>query len=163
MNKLTIYILIAFSFCNCAMPKNIKPYKIAYDYILKLPNIPEYGLKVSDTIVFIELSNFYQELSGGDHIKTLFMLDSLDKVRYFENYIFPELHNLPANQLSRHILFFSELIDNLLLLEILENNNSSNATYEQLSTFNQSTLYLFVFDKNKRNIRNVYSKNIQYD
>ena len=164
MKKLIIYISLALFFCNCTTDRNvIKQYRTAYDYLLKLSDIPKDGLKVSDTIVFIELCNFYIELSDGNGMKMLFMLDSLDRERHFENYVFTELRNLPSNQLSRYNLFFSEFIDNLLLAEILESNNTSKTTYKQLVAFNQSMLYLFVFDKNKQKINNVYSKKIQYD
>ena len=107
MKKIIFWILIPLIFYSCASQRKvIKPYKTAYDYLLKLPNMPKDGLKISDTIVFMELCIFYQELSDGNDKNMLFMLDSLDRERHFENYIFPELHNLPSTQLSRHNLFF---------------------------------------------------------
>ena len=164
MKKVIIWIQIPLIFYSCSVQqKVVKPYKTAYDYILKLPNMPKDGLKISDTIVFMELCVFFQELSDGNDKKMLFLLDSLDRERHFENYVFLELHNLPSNKLSRYNLFFSEFIDNLLLAEILVSNNTTNATYRQLATFNQSVLYLFVFDNKKREIKNVYSKKIEYD
>lgn len=163
MNKFLI-LIVAITF-NCCSPQKDASlyYKTGYDYIASLPVIKDYGLIVSDRIVHIDMSNFYEELGDGGNEKTLLLkLDSLDSKRKNVNSILPELQGLPSDTSSKYTLFFSEIIDNILLAEVIENNGLKNASHERLTAFNKSMVYLIIFDK-KNQIKKVFKKEIQYD
>jgi hypothetical protein len=161
MNKLLILIIAVF-FSGCmAQDNDSKYYKAAYDYLRELPEIQESGMIVSDTTVQIELSTFYEELSTGNAEATLFRLDSLDRTRGLKQSALSEFYNLLSDTTSEYTVFFSEIIDNKLLAEIVKNKGIKNASHERLTTFNKSKVFLFIFNEQK--LSKVYSKEIQYE
>lgn len=162
MNKLLIFITVILN-SNCTAQNNINVYyKSAYDYLKELPEINKNRLNISDTIVHIDISNFYEELSTGNNKESMLIkLDSMDRNRNIGKYTLPELRNLPSDTTSIYTLFFSEIIDDKLLAEIVENKGLKKTSYERLTTFNKSKVFLFVFDGKK--ISKVYCKKIQYD
>lgn len=162
MNKLFILIIV-LTFNKCSAQENDnRYYKGAYDYLISLPEIGNNGLKISDTIVHIDLINFYEELSEGNDRAMLYKLDSIDNENNNKNYYLQELNNLPSDTNSKYILFFSKIFKDILLAEIFENQGMKNTPYERLRAFNKSWVFLFKFDKNCK-ICNVYRKKIEYD
>lgn len=161
MIKLLIFKIILLLVSCIALDNDYMYYETAFNYLKKLPEIRNDGLKVSDSIVHIDISNFYEELSKDNSEVMLFKLDSLDRKRNTEKYILSDLHKLPSDSSSDYTLFFSEIIENKLLAEIVKDKGLKNASYKQLTAFSKSKIFLFVFDEKK--ISEVYSKEIQYD
>lgn len=161
--KNLLIILMVLIFNSCMGQKSINTYyETAYKYLYNLPDLKGNTMYLSDTIVHINLSIFFEELSEGN-AKTVFLkLDSLDKARHTKNNFLPKLQNLTSDSTSKYTLFFSEIIDSVLLAEVVENKGLKNGNYEQLTAFNKSLIFLFLFD-NKKQINKVYRKEMQYD
>lgn len=160
MNKALIIITVVI-LNSCIEQKNVY-YKSAYSYLVDLPEFKKNGLTVSDTIVHLNLSIFFEELSKGDTKAMFLKLDSLDKSNSFNNYIIPELNSLPSDTSSKYTLFFSKIIDNFLEAEIVQSNGQKGAGHERMTAFNKSRVFLFIFDKQKQ-ISKVFYKEVQYD
>jgi hypothetical protein len=159
MNRLIIYFSIVF-IGSCQAQSNIDYYKTAFEYIVKQENN---GISLSDTIIPLALSTFYIEISNGNNSeKVLFGLDSVDNQRNFSRYKYSELNKISSNSGKDLKLYFSEVYKNMLIAELLPCKGGKDSNYDNLTSFNLSKQYLFIFDKDKT-IINVYTKKIQYD
>ena len=140
-------------------------YERIYQYIKDLPEIKSSCINVSDTIVHLELTNFWEELSEGKSKSkdAIFMkLDSIDNSRMFKNYALPQLKDFERVDSCKNVLFFSKVYKNMVLAELIDNRGELSNNHDVLTSFNKSDLYLFKFDSEKK-IEKVYSKQIEYD
>lgn len=161
--KNLVILLVMLSFNSCFAQKDVDIYyKTAFDYIVSLPEFKGNGLRVSDKLVHIDISNFYEELSEGNLEAMLFKLDSIDNERNMKKHVSPKLQDISSSKSAVHYLFFSEIIDNMLLAEVIENKGLKNPNYERLTSFNNSKVFLLIFNQNKE-LKKVYFKEIQYD
>lgn len=150
--------------CNIKTDESMDEYyNIAFNYIKDLPGLESECLYVSDTIIHLDLTNFWEDLSKGAKNKRalLFKLDSIDNSRKVDNYSLPSLRNLNTQSDCNYTIFFSEVYKNILLAEVLNNKSNLKASHYQLTAFNKSKIYLLKF--NEKKIVKVYSKELQYD
>lgn len=159
MNKVFLVVLTLFG--SCEINNSDSYYKSAYEYLNSLPEFEENGLNVYDSLVHIELSYFHEELYSVYGETTIISLDSMDGKRINSDYRQPDLPNLFQDSSSVFTVFFSEVIDNMLLTEIIINENLKNKDPDQIRAFNNSKIFLFVFKEHE--ITDVYFKEIQYD
>ena len=167
MNGFTFSLIALFVFNGCNINTNERMdehYSIAFNYIKGLPELESKCLYVSDTIVHLDLTNFWEELSKETENKEalLFKLDSIDNSRKLDDYYMSSLRNLNEQSDCNYTLFFSEVYENILLAEVLDNKGNLNANHYQLTAFNNSKIFLFKFNE-KKEIVKVYSKELQYD
>jgi len=166
MKRLALLLVISMVLSGCynAYRNNIY-YKSAFNYIKELPDIKTNCLSVSDTLINLELCNFYEEISEIRNLKEkdiLFILDSIDNVMSLVKYHYPLLSKFNNSDSCTNTLFFSKLIDNMLLAEVINNRGDLSANHYKLTAFNKSTIFIFIFDSEKR-ISKVFSKELQYD
>lgn len=149
------------------LKKNKKKYISAYKYLLNLDtlNSIKNNLIISDTIVYLEISNFHDVFYVVPQNKkeNIFLLDSLDNIRkhnaYHSNLSF--LKKKP-NRRYKYILFFSREQDNYLIAELVKISRQKNKSYLRNTIFGSSLLFLFVFDDNN-DIKEFYQKVLQYN
>ena len=162
---LSLIALLIFNGCNTSINESMDEYyNTAFNYIKNLSELESKCLSVSDTIVHLDLTNFWEELSEEMENKEalLFKLDSIDNSRKLNDYFMSSLRNLNAQSDCNYTLFFSEVYENILLAEALDNKGNLSANHYQLTAFNNSKIFLFKFNEKKEIVR-VYSKKLQYD
>ncbi len=170
-----IYLLIIMFLVACR-PGDGKKIANAYQYILENDSLhtaiielsntakDDSGLAIYDSLVFMETSDFTEQIakfSGTDFELVLDSLTALDKKRFFKPYTIPILKRIDKKPESKMILFFSKPYKNTLLAEVVFNYNSRK-TYNKITHFNQSLLILFFFDKSN-NIENVLTTRMHYN
>lgn len=154
--------------CNNTRDTSILYYKAISEYIKELPAVKSSCVSVSDTIVHLELTNFWEELSKDTSKSNdvLFMeLDSIDNSRFFENYAMPQLQSFnqkASGDSCEYTLFFSKVYNNMVMAELINNRGNMSNNHHLLTSFNKSRIFLFRFDLEKK-INKVYSKELEYD
>ena len=146
-------------------------YKIAFDYIKSSQAKnnyfnKDYSIMVSDSVVFMEISSFFDEIKimknkneGFDQEQLLDSLLYYDKTNYFKTFSLRGLKNLSTSNKSKLILFFSKPVGNILMAELIYNYNSFRS-YRKITTLNRSIMFLFYFDNNN-NIEKVLTTEVQ--
>ncbi|PWG77977.1 hypothetical protein [Pararcticibacter amylolyticus] len=166
MKVLLRCLLLSVSLYACAVNNRrlttSSRYESAYNYIINDSDIKGKSVNIADSVVYIDMSIFFEELSEECNLSRDSMLrnlDSLDNVRYFA----PVKHKLEIektrNVSSNVILYFSKVYDNLLIAELL----NGTGRYAKDRLFQTSTRYLFVFDDKSDQIKRVYKKEVQYN
>jgi len=144
-------------------------YTLAYNYILdRHRNSLQNRIVVADSIAYIEIAPFFEELSIAwrkPKQVVLHVLDSLDNANHFKPTYSKYLSHLKdySSSDANAVLYFSENKGNIVA-EVLSSEKSGlvKASYDQRLMFNIGVRYLFVFDK-KGQILQVYNKTIQYN
>lgn len=148
-------------------------YKIVYNYLLndtiliKDFNFLSKNTIVSDSIVFIHRSFFYQEYkkvneTDKDALSRMIELDNKEwHTPFYSSKIYEIFHNDNIKNPS-FILYFSKIDNDFLLCEVLQLRNLLNLSYTYNINFNQSYQYLFIFNKNNL-IVNVIKKKMAYN
>ncbi len=147
-------------------------YHTAFNYIAALnKNTP---LVVIDTTVNLSIFSFFNELNETWHLKRQALVmkaDSLDKAHNKHGNKIKGLENLGKPTINNgRVLYFSALMDTLLVAEIIPIKNHSipslgvqvDLSYRSQAFFNSSTKYLFVFDRNRR-LKRVYQQKMLYN
>jgi hypothetical protein len=142
---------------------NSSDYVKAYEYVSSLDSTEI--ILVSDTIVYLELITFYEELGEVNNIslaEMIVLLEEKDNLHRFESF-YMDLEVLREKITSNpsHILFFSKKIDNYLVAELFK-IDSEILSFKNIKSFNSSKKFLFEFDCNNQ-ISKVYMKEIEYD
>jgi hypothetical protein len=151
---------------NTLWGQNTLPYLRAFKYI-KDHNRGEY-IVVSDTITYLELSRFAQQIAKIENRendnKLMLTLDSIDQTRKHHEFVLKDLKSLSViGEGPVQIVYFSDLYKHMLIGEILEQvPGERNLGHRKQTSFNKAKQYLFVFDQ-KLAIKNVFEIMIQYD
>jgi len=164
--------LLLLSLLACHKQIDIdEKYKIAFDYIKSSQAKnnyfnKDYSIMVSDSVVFMEISSFFDEIKimknkneGFDQEQLLDSLLYYDKTNYFKTFSLRGLKNLSTSNKSKLILFFSKPVGNILMAELIYNYNSFRS-YRKITTLNRSIMFLFYFDNNN-NIEKVLTTEVQ--
>lgn len=159
------FVLIAFLVVGCQAPTDtLAIYKLAFDQIVSSQVAREYMrtrdsstfVVVSDTVVPLEYSTFFDQFSrGGSEKEKKSLLDSLlelDRASHFNPYPMKRLHSSLGAREANFTLFFSGRFKNTLLAELCYNPNRYRS-YMSAGRFSQSLLFYFEFDDANRIIR----------
>jgi hypothetical protein len=173
-------LLIALLLLGCNQKEKFDDkYRKAFEYIYStdsmkfkltdsLKNFQSFKISVYDSVVPMDISNFFENLAkenkieGKDNMKLL--LDSLiamDKAIWFQPIFVDGLSKLSRDKTTEFILFFSKPSKNILLAELFP-FYESRRTYEDIQRFNRSVLYLFYFGPENQ-IEKVMATFPQYD
>lgn len=141
-------------------------YSMAYNYIINDSVNQNKKIEVSDSIVDLDRFWFSQYMNNFPIEK-----EKLDQYRanknykWFESYYSPCIASLfcKKNQQSNNILFFSQIEDNMLRVDILPKKPQNNKiSYNDLAFQNTGQIYLFLFTF-CGHIRAVFGTKIIYD
>ncbi len=164
-----VLLLIAINNCQSQDVDKMEflKYQATYNYILNLDEIKSAGrsVYVSDTIVYIDVTTFWENLisENQERNKFVFKLDSIDNVRRFKPFHSDLIRKqIKSNETSGFTLYFSKVYDNCLIVELIANQGNAKFGYNKITAFNKSTQFLFKFD-DKNQIISVYSENMEYD
>ena len=173
MKNIFFFILCCFYFCtvinrqsNC--DQNSTKFLVTYNYIINDSVNKGKSLIISNSLVDLNISVFYEELKQKGEDKRSVMIRLLYKI--YQNVDFCSkltFLNDKSVQYSKNILFFSPIInDSILCAELFEykrNLNKNNKTeYRHVAAFNTSYIYLFMFDKVGK-IKSMFRKEMIYD
>lgn len=166
-----LLIMLLFTVKSCQSQdidkKELVKYQTAYNYVMNL-NENEgsgKGICVSDTLVYIDMTTFWEYLISEkqEQKKFVITLDSIDNARRFKHFQSDLIKkNFNSNKTSRYSLFFSKVYDNLLIAELIDNKGNANFGYNRITAFNKSKQFLFKFDGNDK-IVSVYTTNMEYN
>jgi hypothetical protein len=139
-------------------------YKSAFIYLQK--HNKAYQLHPADTLVKIEITDFYQELSrewGIKEERTIQILDSIGQVRICSQYglLALKFGKLNTSHPVKYV-YFSEIFDHMLIAEVLSLTKNAKLSYRQQTQFKESKKYLFIIDKRNK-FKKVFEKLIQYN
>ncbi len=159
-----------------ATPAPEKLYETAFHYIRHDRQLRRMGLNlrdvaVFDSIVHQDLSYFSEDVGslwGYSARHQLQLLDSLFRLKettYHKPYSSPLTARLTTNSGTRKgctVILFSRLHNNLLLAQVSDNQEGGPGLKNIFSTFDQSVIYLFMFDPEGK-IQRCYSHLIHYN
>lgn len=160
---LLLILIFIISACSAQEVNDLTKYKKAYNFILS--ELGESDVSVSDTVVYIEYSNFWEELKWNypnlEDMNLVNYLDSLDHARYFTGF-YPEkvAAGFPNNENAGYVIFFSNSYDEFLMAELFQ--VEGEVSYRDYTQFNDSIIYLFVFDRSGRIVQ-VMKKKMTYN
>lgn len=163
---MNIILALLFSMLSMDQNKDLSGYEMAYNYIVEESCINhENNILVSDTVVYLDLVTFYEELSKlykKDSNQMFLTLEQRDKELYFESY-FVENLKFKRPEEPEFILYFSKRSENLLVAELLPFKKGLSAVnIEQVRAFSSSKVFLFIFDDDNQ-LSKVYQKEIEYN
>jgi hypothetical protein len=145
-------------------PDSLAIYKVAFDQIVSSQAAREYMrvrdsstvVVVSDTIVPLEYSTFFDQFSRGVSKKEkkgiLDSLLELDAASHFDPYPMQFLHSNLGSREADFTLFFSRRFKNTLLAELCYNPNRFRSCMSA-GRFSQTLAFYFEFDDANRIIR----------
>jgi len=139
-------------------------YLIALKYIVN-KNAGK-SIIVSDTIIHLPFHDFAAQICklwnrdcNGVHD----VLDSLDQAEENRKTVLNEFKNLKFNgREPTQIVYFSNFYSLMVIGEVIEQNKKHGLSHEVQTGFNQSTQYLFVFDK-RYSLKKVFKIKLAYD
>jgi hypothetical protein len=142
---------------------------IAYQKALKYITNKNAGknMVVSDTIYHLPFHNFTEEICniwGKDNDFVSGRLDSVDRVQENKKFVLNEFKNLKfVGKEPTEIIYFSNFYSLMVIGEIIERKNKKRGVSHDAQTgFNESTQYLFIFDK-KYSLKRVFKIRLAYD
>lgn len=154
---------LLFAISHSLFGQEASVYFKAFSYIQK--HNREAHLVVSDTIIHLDFSNFNEQIAklrNQSARKTVAILDSIDQARENKKFAMKELADLRVHKNGPvQIVYFSDLYDNMLIGEVLEQKSGSRSHSSQAS-FTQVKEYLFIFDK-KFVLKKIFTAQIAYD
>ncbi|NQX86880.1 MAG: hypothetical protein HRT67_13445 [Flavobacteriaceae bacterium] len=147
MKSIILIFTIFLSSCSASKQNsNSLKYSKVYDYV---SNEYKSSLDVSDTLVNIDIVNFSEEIAKEKNINMDKVLDSLtainNKVNNY-NYLLNKIID-KASSKSKYKIFFSKPKNNYLMAEVFTKEKDNS--YDDLTTFSSSKVYLFEFDNNE--------------
>jgi hypothetical protein len=140
-------------------------YKQVYDYIIKDSISLNKKIMVSDTIVFMERTLFWENLKvqGEKAEITINRIDSIDNARKYDNFYSLQLSKSFKKDTTATLnLYFSKIFKDSLVAEVIDNKGLYKASYNRVTMFNTGYCYLFTFDTNGT-IKEVLIKEISYN
>lgn len=167
--KLLIFITLFVASCSSNKPNisnaDLLKYKQAYNYIINDTVNHKQNLMVSDTIIFMESALFWEDLKTQNEKPetTINRLDSIDNKRKYDNFYSSELSKtFDKNTIAEFSLYFSKVIDDRLIAEVIDNKGLFQASYNRITMFNTGRCYLFIFDA-RGQLKSVIKKEINYN
>ena len=164
-----IWLSLVFISCKAQLinETDCDKYLKAYNYILNADTLKKINkpISISDSIVYLELSTFYDEIqsNASNKLKILDSLNAVDTQYYFDNFYSNKVTKWNSkNKDSSLVLFFSKPNGDYLAAELFDRIHTKNISYRQAQAFNSSIVFLFQYD-NSNNIINVWRKYIAYD
>jgi hypothetical protein len=140
-------------------------YLVAYNYIINDSINTNKRLGVSDSIVDLDRFWFSHQLDSLPLKKAIVDTYRSNKdYKWFKTYHAECLDFLSnKNKQGQYVIFFSQIEDDMLRVDVLPVKNSMNNTkhYDKLASFTNGYIYLFIFSRST--IQLVFSNKIIYD
>ncbi len=168
MKNILLVFMLFFLQSNMHAQKNdsadsIK-YLAAYDVIVNDSINEGKSLIVSDSLVRLNVAVFFRELKQKDEDENSLAtrlyamcqnIDPCSKLTFLSD---------KSSKCSKHIVFFSPIInDSILCAELFEYKSCLNSyEYNQIAMFNTSYIYLFIFDEVGK-IKSMFRKEMIYN
>ena len=176
MKNIIFYVLLLICFFyNCFVihsqsncDQDSVKYLIAYNYIINDSVNKENKMTVCDSIVDLDRFWFSRNLTDFPQEKKI-----LDQYRenkkfiWFEPFYSPCLASIFCKKgMSKHVLFFSQIEDNMLRADLLPSKKQFNCTdiynYHKMASFTEGRIYMFIFNDDGT-IKAFFNNEIIYD
>lgn len=172
MRKFALLLLLFL--CNgrihsqCVDNQDTVLYKEAYDYIVNDSININKEIAVSDSIVDLDRDWFSHHLTDFPIEKKI-----LDQYREKKKFIWLESFYSPClasifckREISKYVLFFSQIEDNMLRADLLPSKKQFNCTdiynYDKMASLTEGWIYLFIFN-NDGTIKASFNNEMIYD
>jgi hypothetical protein len=163
--KLILTLSFAILFYSNLFGQNNTGYLTALKYIAD----DNHGKRilVSDTIIHLDFSNFWDRidsLHAGKREALVRSLDSLDHARENQQFVLKEFKGVKFDGNGpTYVMFFSDFYEGMVIGEIMPQKNKKHPfMHNAQASFNEATQYLFIFDK-KYKLKQVFKGRIAYD
>jgi len=166
-----IICILCFFFCsvpvrtqsNCC--QDSAKYLAAYQYIINVSANDTVGIVVSDSIVDLDRFWFYDHLVDFPLEKKIVKQYRINKqFIWFDTFYLPCISSMFCKNVSvKHVLFFSQIEDNMLIATLLPYTRQRDKFYyDEMARFTTGIIYLFIFEDNST-IKAVFCKTMIYD